>query len=292
MRAHFVSLRMVAKMLMHHDFSPVDKIGLIAGNGNLPEEVIKSYIDLGRRIFVIFLEGSGDEPESLKDVPHIKLSIGSVGKAIRTLRGEGIKNIIMAGAIKRPKLSELKLDAGGIKLLAKISAAKLSGDNSLLVTVIKFFESSGFSVLGVDEVLSSALMPRGNLGKIEPHKNSYTDIHLGMEVARIIGNLDVGQGVVVQGGVVLGVEAIEGTDALLERCKHLKLEGPGGVLVKMKKPNQDSRIDLPTIGMNTIVNAHKAGLRGIAIEAGSALIVEKNKVIETANRLGLFVSGV
>lgn len=277
---------------MQHEFSPNDKIGLIAGNGNLPEEIIRYCLGLNKKIFVIYLEGGDAQPESLHKVPHIRLNIGSVGKAIRTLRGEGIKHIVMAGGLKRPKFSALKPDSGGIKLLAHISAAKFSGDNSLLVTVIKFFESSGFVVLGVDKLLHEVLMPQGVLGHIEPHKSAFIDIHLGMEIARAIGNLDVGQGVVVQNGVVLGVEAIEGTDALLERCKHLRLDGAGGVLVKMKKPMQDTRIDLPTIGADTITNAHKAGLRGIALEAGSALVVEKTKVIATADRLNLFVVGV
>jgi len=271
---------------------PDEKIGLIAGSGNLPEEIIKSCIILGKRIFVIFLDGSGDAPESLKNVPHLKLNIGAVGKAIRTLKGEGVQHIVMAGAIKRPKFSELKPDAGGIKLLAHISAAKLTGDNSLLVTVIRFFENSGFRIIGADKLLAEILMPNGKLGKIGPIKTANDDIKLGMEVARTIGNLDIGQGVVVQNGVVLGVEAIEGTDSLLERCKRLKLEGAGGVLVKMKKPIQDARIDLPTIGVNTIINAHAAGLVGVAVEAGSALIIEKAKVIETADKLGLFVVGV
>lgn len=277
---------------MQHDLSPNDKIGLIAGSGKLPEEVIKSCISLNKKIFVVYLEGSNDEFELLQNVPHIRLGIGSVGKAIRTFKGEGIKHIVMAGGIKRPKLSALKPDSGGIKLLAHISAAKLSGDNSLLSTVIKFFENSGFIIIGVDKLLHEVLMTQGKLGQIEPHKNSFIDIHLGMEVARAIGNLDIGQGVVVQNGVVLGVEAIEGTDALLERCKNLKLEGAGGVLVKMKKPMQDTRIDLPTIGVDTIINAHKAGLRGIALEAGSALVIEKSKVIAVADRLNFFVIGV
>ena len=268
------------------------KIGLIAGSGKLPEEIIRSCINLGKKIFVIFLDGCGDVPESLKNVPHIKLNIGSAGKAIRTLKGEGIQQVVMAGAIKRPKFSDLKLDAGGIKLLAQISAAKLTGDNSLLVTVIRFFESSGFTIIGVDNLLSEVLMPHGRLGKIEPHKTALADIRLGVEVARAIGNLDIGQGVVVQNGVVLGVEAIEGTDSLIERCANLKLEGTGGVLVKMKKPMQDARIDLPTIGVNTIINAHKAGLSGVAVEAGSALVIEKAKLVETADRLNLFVVGV
>jgi len=269
-----------------------EKVGLIAGSGNLPEEVISSSIMLGKKLFVIFLEGSGDVPPSLNNVPHLRLNIGSVGKAIRAFQGEGVKQIVMAGGIKRPKFSELKLDAGGVKLLAHISAAKLTGDNSLLVTVIRFLENSGFAIIGVENLLAEVLMPRGKLGKIEPGKTANNDINLGIEVARAIGNLDIGQGVVVQNGVVLGVEAIEGTDALLARCGSLKLEGAGGILVKMKKPIQDTRIDLPTIGVNTITNAHAAGLLGVAVEAGSALIIEKAKVIEMADRLGLFVVGV
>lgn len=271
---------------------PGDKIGLIAGNGKLPDEIIKSCLANGRPIFVIYLQGSSPEPEALKDLPHIKLSIGSVGKAISLLRHEGVKYLVMAGGLKRPKLMGLKPDAGGLKLLAKISTAKFSGDNSLLVTVIKFFEASGFIILGAHEILGRVVVTEGVMGKCEPNKSALQDVNLGVEIAKTIGNLDIGQGVVVQSGVVLGVEAIEGTDALLERCASLKLDGAGGVLVKMKKPMQDSRIDLPTIGVDTIVNAHKAGLRGIAVEAGSALILEKEKVVETADMLGLFVLGV
>ncbi len=242
----FASQRMDKKMRKLHKFSPTKKIGLIAGNGKLPEEVIKSCVSSGREVFVIYLQGSGVPPESLSQVPHIKLSIGSVGKAIRTLRAEGVSQLVMAGGLKRPKLMELKPDAGGIKLLAQISASKFSGDNSLLVTVIKFFESSGFEIIGVDKILGKVLVPEGLLGSVEPSKSALVDVNL----------------------------------------------GAGGVLVKMKKPMQDARIDLPTIGVDTIINAHKAGLRGIAVEAGSALIVEKEKVVETADKLGLFVLGI
>lgn len=283
---------MVIRMQKLHELSPSDKIGLIAGNGKLPEEVIKSCISSGRGIFVIYLQSGNEEPEYLQGIPHLKLNIGSVGKAISALRHEGVKHLVMAGGLRRPKLTELKLDAGGVKLLAKISKDKLGGDNSLLVTVIKFFEASGFSVLGVDKILRKVLVPEGLLGTVEPNKSAMADVNLGVEIARSIGNLDIGQGVVVQQGVVIGVEAIEGTDALLARCAGLKLDGAGGVLVKMKKPMQDARIDLPTIGVDTVTNAHKAGLRGIAVEAGSALILEKEKVVQLADKLGLFIVGV
>lgn len=277
---------------MPRDILPHDTTCLIAGSGNLPEQIIKSCLRLGKKIFVIYLQTGYNPPPSLGQVPHLILNIGAVGKAIRTLRKEGIKHIVMAGAIKRPKFSELRLDIGGIKLLTRVSTAKLRGDNSLLVTVIKFFEDANFVVIGVDQLLREVLMPEGALGKTRPQGKALSDIKLGMEIARAIGDLDIGQAVVVQNGVVLGVEAIEGTDALLERCGKLKLANNVGVLVKMKKPMQDSRVDLPTIGSETIINAHKAGLAGVAIEAGSALIVDKDEVVKMADKLGLFVVGV
>ena len=145
------------------ELSPDDKVGLIAGGGNLPEEVIKSCLSIGQKLFVIYMQGAGEEPASLSSIPHAKLHIGAVGKAIRTLKSEGVKHIVMAGGIKRPKLSALKPDAGGIKLLARISAAKFSGDNALLLTVITFFENEGFTVIGVDKLLKQVLMPHGQL---------------------------------------------------------------------------------------------------------------------------------
>jgi len=266
------------------------KIGLIAGAGDLPQRVIEEYLKTGREIFVISIGAT--PPESLGKVPHIILPLGSVGKAIKSLRCENVKDIVFAGAIKRPNFKALRPDAGGMKLLAKVSAAKFSGDNSLLAIVIKFFEDSGFNVVGVDQILSSLLMPFGVLGKMEPNKSALRDIDVGMDVARAVGNLDVGQSVVVQHGNVIGVEAVEGTDALMHRCAKLQTEGGGGVLVKMKKPVQDKRVDLPTIGVTTIINAYNANLRGLAIEAGAALIVDKDNVVEKADSLGLFVVGV
>ncbi len=290
--AHFASPKKSLGKLMLHELSIDDKIGLIAGSGALPEQIIKSCISLNKKIFVIALEGSFDKNDSLQNVPHIILNISEVGKAIDSLRKQGIKHIIMAGGIKRPQFSQLKPDLAGVKLLAQISAAKLRGDNSLLVTVIKFFESMKFVIIGVDQLLQEVLIPHGKLGRIAPDRRALADIQLGKEIARQIGNLDIGQGVVVQNGVVLGIEAIEGTDALLERCGSLRLENAGGVLVKMKKPMQDTRIDLPAIGVDTVINAHKAGLCGIAIESGSALVIEKAEVAAAADKLRMFVVGV
>jgi DUF1009 family protein len=266
------------------------KVGLIAGNGDLPENIIAECIKSGREIFVILI--GDNQPKSINKVPHISLSIGSVGKAINTLRKENIKNIVFAGGLKRPKFTAIRLDAGGIKLVAKITKAKFIGDNSLLSIILKFFEDAGFKIIGADDILQNILMPKGVIGKMEPNKTAIKDMETGIHIAKSIGALDIGQSVIIQDGVVIGVEAVEGTDALIKRCAKLQNGGKGGVLIKMKKPKQDKRIDLPTIGTTTIEHAHQSGLVGIAIEAGGALIIDQEKVAQKADELGLFVIGV
>lgn len=273
-----------------HDDIRNSKIGLIAGNGDLPEKIITECIKSKRDIFVISI-GDNQSPSLLK-VPHVILGIGAVGKAIRTLRKENVKHIVFAGGIKRPKFSALRPDAGGVKLLAKISKSKLLGDNSLLSIVIKFFESSGFTILGAEEIMGDLLMTKGILGKIEPNGSALKEIDFGVDIARAIGRLDIGQSVIVKQGMVVGVEAAEGTDELIKRCGKLLKDDEKAILVKMKKPNQDKRIDLPTIGVTTVENAYRSGLRGMALEAGSAFILDRKEVIRKADELGIFIVGV
>ncbi len=279
-------------MLIQNKLLNTTKIGLILGNGLLPYEIITNCKKNNLEVFAIYLENEETAPEYLKDVPHIKLNIGLVGKAFTALKSKEIKHIIFAGGIKRPKLSKLKLDTTGTKLLAKVSKSQLGGDNSLLSIVIRFFEEAGFIVNGIQDICTDIILPKGNLGKTKPGKQLLNDIKLGANIVRKIGELDIGQRILISKGNVFAVEAIEGTDFMLERCASLALSKNGGVLIKMKKPNQDNRIDLPTIGPRTIENAHKAGLNGIAVEAGSTLIVEKEKVTRLANKLKLFVLGI
>jgi DUF1009 family protein len=135
-------------------------------------------------------------------------------------------------------------------------------------------------------------LPEGPLGRVRPDAEAHADIERGLRIARAIGALDIGQAVVVQQGLVLGVEAIEGTDALLRRCRELRRDGPGGVLVKTEKPGQEKRADRPTIGPRTVSLAAESGLRGIAAEAGATLLIDRDEVIRLANQAGLFVVGV
>ncbi len=167
------------------------------------------------------------------------------------------------------------------------------GDDGLFSAIAKELEIEGFRVVGAHDLLDpAATVPEGPLGRIAPDAEAAGDITRGIEIARAIGALDIGQAVVVQQGLVLGVEAIEGTDALLRRCAGLRRDGAGGVLVKVQKPEQESRIDRPTIGPRTVQLAAEAGLRGIAAEAGATLLIDRDEVIRTADAAGLFVVGV
>ena len=167
------------------------------------------------------------------------------------------------------------------------------GDDGLLRSVIRMLEEEeGFRVVGVDDILGDIMAPRGALGNFETDAAAERDIGRGVDVVRALGAVDVGQAAVVQDGIVLGVEAVEGTEALLRRCASLRREGPGGVLVKLSKPGQEQRADLPTIGIDTVRQAHEAGLRGIAIEAERTLIIARDRTIEEADAAALFLVGL
>ena len=166
------------------------------------------------------------------------------------------------------------------------------GDDGLLAAIVKELEIEGFRVVGADGILRSALAPAGLIGRMAPDELAQQDLVHAVKVARALGALDIGQAVVVQQGVVLAVEAAEGTAALLARAKMLALDGPGGVLVKLAKPGQERRADLPTIGPETLEQAGAAGLRGIAVEAGATLILDREATVAAADARGLFLIGL
>ncbi|WP_135082004.1 UDP-2,3-diacylglucosamine diphosphatase LpxI [Terasakiella sp. SH-1] len=267
-----------------------DKLGLLAGKGDLPKRIVEQCVKEGRPFHIIAFKGQ-TEPELVEGHPHTWVRLGAAGKTIATLKEQQVQSLLMAGPIKRPSLAAMRPDGWGLKFLAKTGAAAF-GDDGLLSRVIQALEEEGFKVIGAHEVLKDLLAPAGLLSQNKPDEQALKDIEKGFAIAHAIGELDVGQGCVVQQDLVLAVEAIEGTDQMLSRCKELKRDGPGGVLVKAKKPNQEKRADLPTIGVATIINAHQAGLRGIAVEARGSIIVDQDKVIAKANELGLFLIGI
>jgi DUF1009 family protein len=267
------------------------KLGIVAGAGELPRRVIEVCQAAARPFFVIAVEGSAD-PAMIAETPHAWIRLGAAGEGLRLLREQGVGDLVMAGGVKRPSVLQLRPDWRTAKFFARIGYRAL-GDDGLMRAVIRELEEvEGFRVIGLDSILASALAPVGPVGRHLPDEQARHDAAHGFKVLKALAAADIGQAVVVQQGLVLGVEAIEGTDALIERCGGLRREGPGGVLVKGTKPGQERRADLPTIGPLTLAAAAAAGLRGIAVEAGATILVDRARLAAEADRAGLFIVGM
>ncbi len=266
-------------------------LGILAGGGALPGRVAAAAQAAGRPVFIVALEGFA-EARVIGAYPHATARIGAAGRILELLRAQNCKEVVLVGAVRRPGFFDMRPDAVGAALLARVGKGVFfGGDDGLLRAVVRVLGEEGFTVIGAHEILAEAVGPRGLLTRAAPDALAMTDIERGGRVARTLGGLDVGQGCVVQAGLVLAVEAIEGTDAMLARAGALRREGPGGVLVKTVKPGQDRRADLPTIGPATVAGAVAAGLRGIAFEAGGTLLAEREATIAVADAAGLFLLG-
>lgn len=267
------------------------KIGILAGGGALPARLIAACRTMERDLFVLAFEGQADRA-TVAGVPHAWVRLGAAGRAIELLRAAGVEELVMAGAIRRPSLAALRPDQRAARFLAK-AGGRLLGDDGLLKAIIDILErEEGFRVIEAKSLLANLTVGQGPLGRRRPTPEDERDIAHGVKVARQLGQLDIGQAVVVCEGIVLGVEAAEGTDALIERCHALKGAERGGVLVKILKPQQEQRADPPTIGPETIRRVAAAGLRGIAIEAGRALVIDAQAVAQAADAADLFVVGI
>ena len=265
-------------------------LGIIAGGGSFPKRLVQACRASGRPYFMLGLEGHAD-PEIVDPEPHGWIRLGDWSRGIALLREAGVEELVMAGPVRRPGLSEIRPHLEGAKVLARLAKAWL-GDDSLLGAVAGELEREGFRIVSAGDLLDGFLAVAGTYGAHAPDAEARADIARGLEVVRAMGALDIGQAVVVQQQVVLGVEALEGTDALVRRCAALRRPGRGAVLVKAPKPAQDRRFDLPVIGAETASAAVEAGFAGIAVEAGGAFVFDRDELVRIADRGGLFVVGV
>lgn len=270
-------------------------LGIIAGLGDLPVQVAQAATERGQGVFVLRMKGF-EEP-ALASYPGTVAGVAEIGKAIKELKQAGCQQVCFAGIVKRPDFQSLKPDLKGISLLPKAISAAREGDDALLSFMINVFESEGFDVIGADQAAQSLTVDAGMLAGAEPTDQHLEDLKKAAQVATEMGRLDIGQGAIVAYGLVLCVEAQEGTDEMLRRCADLPSQIRGssatraGVLVKRPKPQQERRIDLPTIGITTVELAAEAGLAGIGFEAEGALIINAEQVKERAEALGLFLYG-
>lgn len=267
------------------------KLGIIAGGGSIPKMLIEHCAAQGRDFFVLAIEGNADKALITDDIPHQWIRIGQAGTGFKRFAEEKVQDVIMIGTIKRPGFFDLVPDLRTTAFFAKVGAKAL-GDDGILRALVNEIEAEGMTVRGIHEVMSDLLVKPGILGRHKPDKQALIDIRRGIDVALALGKLDVGQSVVVQQGLVLGVEGIEGTDELVRRCGEYRRKGDGGVLVKLRKPQQDMRIDLPTIGPRSVSRAQESGLRGIVVHAGNGLIVDEAETIRLADKAGLFIMGI
>jgi len=273
----------------------VSALGIIAGGGELPLAVAQCASDMGRSVFVAALQGIARE--DVARFSHAWVSLGETGRTLSFFRQHDCREIVLVGKVARPRWTDIKLDATAVLKLPKVISAARKGDDALLRSFVEILEGEGFRVVGVAEAAPALLAPEGYLGPHRPSQQDEMDIARAIQIVRALGSLDVGQAAVVCAGLALAVEAAEGTDAMIGRIITLpdKIRGTPekrkGVLVKARKATQDGRTDLPVIGIQTVENAAAAGLAGIAVEAGAAIIVGREVVVEKANAEGIFLLG-
>lgn len=268
------------------------KLGLLAGGGPFPARVADAAARSGHEVFVVCLKGFC-EPEDYARFPHAVERIGAGGAIIQRMKDEGVTHVVLAGKVKRPSMLSLLPDVWMAKAMARVGVAILSGDDALFRAVVQVLGEEGFEVVSPQSLIAdSTAAEAGLLAGTEPDATARADIARGIQTLRCLAPMDVGQAVVVQQGMVLGIEAVEGTDALIARAGDLRRDGPGGVLVKLSKTGQEMRIDAPVIGPMTVAGAKAAGLRGIAIEAGRTILAERAALLEAAEAAGIFVLAV
>jgi len=261
------------------------RVGLIAGNGRFP--LIFARTALSEGVDVVAVAHEGETLDDLRPLlPHATwVKVGELDRIIRTLREGNVDCAVMAGGIRKATLLEhFAPDERAQRMLQRLTDF---GDDAVLRGVAAEIESEGIPVVESTLFLSSLLTPVGPLTEAIPDKPQWDDIRKGVAVAKALGRFDVGQTVVVRAGVVLAVEAIEGTDAAIRRGGR-----PGAVVVKVSKPQQDLRFDVPAVGADTPDVCAECGVTVLALEAAKTLLLDKDDLLRKANEIGLAVVGV
>ncbi|MFK7839648.1 MAG: LpxI family protein [Bdellovibrionales bacterium] len=268
----------------------IERLGIIAGAGSLPEQLARQCEHSNIEPFIVCFDGQTD-PALCDGRDHVRARLGQIGKIIKALKRHKIEDLVMIGGIGRPSYSELIPDLKATKFLAS-TGFKALGDNDLLSALKDFLGNEGFELHAIQDFMPNLLAPDSVMTKTQPSPDDWIDIRRGVEILQSMAPLDIGQALIVQEGLVLGIEAIEGTNVLIKRCSDYKRGGRKGVLVKLCKAQQDTSLDLPTIGLKTIEAIHKAGFGGIVVHAQKSLINDQEALVSFANAHHLYVIGI
>lgn len=273
------------------------RLAIVAGSGKLPVYVADAARANGEEPLIFPIRGESDADWTGFETSD--LGIGDIAGFKARARLAAVDRIVLSGGIRlRPAWNEIRLNLGTIWRLPKLVRTLMhGGDNLVLTTTIGLLEGDGLRVIGAQEVAPGLVASLGPLGKHEPDEQSRADIKVSIRAARLLGELDIGQGAIAVGGRVVALEGPEGTDSMIGRINELRARGRisatrRGVLVKLCKPGQDVRVDLPSAGLSTLRHAREAGLAGVALEAGRSLLLDQPEVIEFADQNGLFIVGI
>ena len=273
------------------------RLAIIAGDGFLPIYLAQAARAAGDDPLMIRLRN--ESAQAFEGFETVTASIADIAGFASIFRQNGIGRVVLSGAVKRrPDWRDIRPNWKVLRQLPSLVGNLLSGgDDALLQAAIGIIEAQGCAVVGAHEIAPALLARVGPLGTHQPSDDDRRDVTKAAEAAIRLGELDIGQGAVSIGGRVVALEGVEGTDQMLQRVAALRAEGRisarrKGVLVKLCKPQQDLRADLPSIGPSTVEHAARAGLAGIAVEAGRSLVLEEDKMVEAANRSGIFICGI
>lgn len=272
-------------------------LALVCGGGTIPPVVAAAVAASGRRLVVFALRGWAD-PAFVATYPHHWIALGQIGRFFNLVHSEGCRDVVLIGTLLRPALRDIRLDWATLRLMPQVLRMFRGGDDHLLSGVGRLMETHGLRLLGAHEVAPDILVPAGSMTRRLPSDGDRADIARAVAVLEALSPLDIGQAVVVVDGYVAAVEAAEGTDAMLNRVVELRRAGRlhgkvgTGVLVKAPKRGQDMRFDLPSIGPKTIAGVAEAGLAGLAVAAGRAVIADPGETVRMADRLGVFAVGI
>ena len=265
----------------------METLGLLAGIGHLPVDVAQSAKKLGYKVVAIAVvpETDPELPENA-DVFYT-INVGKVGKILRTLKLNDVKNVTMIGKVTKEVLYKTGVvipDLTTIRVLASLPDRK---DDTIMNAIVKLIEDAGMHVMDQTVLVRPLLPEPGVLTKRKPAEQEWKDMQFGFRMAKELGRLDIGQTVVVKNQAVMALEAIEGTDACILRGGFL---GKGGVIVaKTAKPAQDNRFDMPSVGTTTLTSMIHAGATGIVIEAGRTLLVDRKRTLAMADEKGISI---
>ncbi|MDR3151381.1 MAG: UDP-2,3-diacylglucosamine diphosphatase LpxI [Holosporaceae bacterium] len=267
-------------------------LGIICGGGDYPLLVARACLKKNINFCLLFFgEEISDVLASLRDykkIPALSVKIGDVGRAIGFFRENNVHQLVLAGRVARPNFNNLELDKKGASWLLKLGKSIFAGDDALLKKLSQLLKEEGFEVIAGTDLIDDVFLSEGAMTEVKPDELDMSDIEKGFEVAKVIGNLDIGQSIIIRRGLIIGVECVEGTDALIDRCASLR-KSSGGVLVKVSKPQQDYRMDLPVIGLNTVQKLHEHKFAGMAVETEMCIVLNRELVIEQLNNFGMFL---